>query len=150
MLLSNTARSVTATLLLSSLKNSQGMGAPTEEEAQLQQLQVTHQIEMLRKEYEKADADVQLQIATAREKAAKADTLEGYRQMELEVKKLELQRAKQEQDVALRVALAARSHQNQNQLNQTRISGQMALKSMDLAMPKNEPKETPASKKEKS
>ena len=115
------------------LKNSQGFGEPTEEQAALQELQVEHQINMLRKELEKMDADIGVALATAKEKMAKASSLEGFNEAQMELKRLEQERETKQQELSLRIALAARSHQNQNGMNDKRISSQIAMKSMDLA-----------------
>lgn len=115
------------------LKQSQGFGEQSEEQQQLEQLQVEHQINMLRKELEKMDADIELALASAKEKTAKADSLSGFNQAQIELKRLEQQRETKEQELSLRIALAARGHQNQNTMNDKRISGQIAMKSMDMA-----------------
>ncbi|MBB1407476.1 hypothetical protein H5079_17905 [Pseudoalteromonas sp. SG44-5] len=115
------------------LKNSQGFGEPTEEQAALEEMQVEHQINMLRKELEKVDADIEVALATAKEKMAKADSLAGFNQAQMELQRLEQERQIKEQELSLRIALAARSHQNQNGLNDKRISSQIAMKSMDMA-----------------
>jgi len=115
------------------LKNSQGFGEPTEEQAALEEMQVEHQINMLRKELEKMDADIEVALATAKEKMAKADSLAGFNQAQMELQRLEQERQIKEQELSLRIALAARSHQNQNGLNDKRISSQIAMKSMDMA-----------------
>lgn len=115
------------------LKNSQGFGEPTEEQAALEELQVEHQINMLRKELEKMDADIGVALATAKEKMAKANSLEGFNEAQMELKRLEQERETKQQELSLRIALAARGHQNQNSMNDKRISSQIAMKSMDLA-----------------
>jgi hypothetical protein len=115
------------------LKQSQGFGEPTEEQAALEEMQVEHQINMLRKELEKTDADIEVALATAKEKMAKADSLMGFNQAQMELKRLEQERATKEQELSLRIALAARGHQNQNAMNDKRISSQIAMKSMDMA-----------------
>lgn len=114
------------------LKNSQGFGEQSEEEQELQELQVTHQIEMVRRELEEADAQIEVLHATAAEKMSKADSLEGYNQAQIEMQKLEDARALKERELSLRIALAARSHQNQSKMNSNRITSQMAMKSMDM------------------
>tara|TARA_R110000850_G_scaffold148836_3_gene271163 strand:- start:102 stop:2231 length:2130 start_codon:yes stop_codon:yes gene_type:complete len=115
------------------LKNSQGFGEPTEDQAALEEMQVEHQINMLRKELEKVDADIEVALATAKEKMAKADSLAGFNQAQMELERLEQEKQIKEQELSLRIALAARSHQNQNGLNDKRISSQIAMKSMDMA-----------------
>lgn len=115
------------------LKNSQGFGEPSEEQAALEEFQVEHQINMLRKELEKTDADISVALATAKEKMAKAESLDGFNEAQMELKRLEQQRETKEQELSLRIALAARSHQNQNSMNDKRLSSQIAMKSMDFA-----------------
>lgn len=115
------------------LKESQGFGEPSEEQAALEQMQVQHQINMLRKELEKVDADIDVALATAKEKMAKADSLSGFNQAQMELRRLEQERVAKEQELSLRIALAARGHQNQSAMNDKRISSQIAMKSMDMA-----------------
>lgn len=119
------------------LKNSQGFGEPSPEQMQLEELQVEHQIRMLQKELEKVDADIEVALATAKEKMAKANSLEGFNQAQMELRKLEEDRAIKEKELSLRIALAAQSHSNQNKLNDKRLAGQIAMKSMDVAYKPN-------------
>lgn len=114
------------------LKNSQGFGEPTPEQQQLQEVQVQHQIEMLQRELSAADAEIELKESQALAAAAKAQSLQGYNQMQVEVQKLRDARQAKQQDLALRVALAARSHQSQQNLNESRIAGQIGMKAMDM------------------
>ena len=114
------------------LKNSQGFGEPTEEQAALEELQVEHQINMLRKElrrWTRTSAWHWLRL----KKMAKANSLEGFNEAQMELKRLEQERETKQQELSLRIALAARGHQNQNSMNDKRISSQIAMKSMDLA-----------------
>lgn len=122
------------------LKNSQGFGEPTPEQDMLSDLQMEHQIGMLKREIEMMDAEIQVALATAREKTAKADTMEGYNQAQMELRKLEQDRAIKERELALRIALAARSHQTANAQNDKRIASQIAMKSMDMSIAKDKPK----------
>ncbi|MCL1142975.1 hypothetical protein [Shewanella gaetbuli] len=127
------------------LKNSQGFGELSEEEAALQQMQAEHQVRLLQKEIETIDAEIQVALATAKEKMARADSLEGYNEAQMEMFKLSEARKQKEQELSLRIALAARSHSNQNNLTDKRIASQVAMKSMDLSFAdKKTPKsETP-------
>lgn len=136
------------------LKNSQGYGEPTPEQAQLQELQVQHQIEMLKRELASVDAEIQLKESQAMAAAAKATSLEGYNQMQIEIQKLRDARQAKQDDLALRIALAARSHQNAQVLNESRIGAQVSMKAMDMltaekkeqAKPKDQPKKKEAKK----
>ena len=116
------------------LKQSQGFGEPSEEEAALQQMQIEHQVRMLQKEIEKIDADIGVAIATAKEKMANVTTLEGFNQAQMEIARLQQERELKDKELSLRIALAARSHSNQSQQNDKRIASQVAMKSMDLSM----------------
>lgn len=122
------------------LKQSQGFGEPTEEEAALQEYQMEHQIRMLKMQLAEMDAKVEVAMATAKEKIAKAESLEGLNEAQIELQKLALEREKMEKDVALRVALAARGHQNASVMNDKRIQSQVAMKAMDMVSAANEPK----------
>lgn len=124
------------------LKNSQGFGEQSEEEKELQELQITHQIEMVRRELEEADAKIEVLRATAAEKMSKAESLEDYKQVKIELQKMEDARVLKERELSLRIALAARSHQNQSQMNDTRITSQMAMKSMDMIAAESKVKST--------
>lgn len=128
------------------LKQSQGFGEPSEEEAALQQMQVEHQVRMLQKEIEKIDADIGVAIATAKEKMANVTTLEGYNQAQMEVARLQQEREIKDKELSLRIALAARSHSNQNTQNDKRIASQVAMKSMDLSMAERRSAEKPTPK----
>ncbi len=128
------------------LKQSQGFGEPSEEEAALQQMQIEHQVRMLQKEIEKIDADIGVAIATAKEKMANVTTLEGYNQAQMEVARLQQEREIKDKELSLRIALAARSHSNQSNQNDKRIASQVAMKSMDLSMAERRSAEKPTPK----
>lgn len=121
------------TQLTSFLRDSQGFGEQTEEQAELESFQMQHQIAMLQREQEEKDADIELKMANARSAMAKADSLEDYNQAQMEMLKLNQQRDMHEQDIRLRIALAARSHQSQGTQNDKRITSQVAMKAMDIA-----------------
>lgn len=136
------------------LKNSQGYGEPTEEQQQLEDLQMQHQIGMLKRELEKLDADIEVAMATAAEKMSKVRTLEGFNEIQLEMAKLQQEKELKERELSLRVALAARGHQNQLALTDKRNSAQLASKVIDVevaskreaAKPENPPKKSKESK----
>ena len=119
------------------LKQSQGFGELSDEEQQLQQFQIEHQIQMLQKEIEQAEADIALAEATAKEKVANATSLTDYNVMALEMRKLEEHRDLKQKELSLRIALAARSHQSQSNLNDKRIRSQVAMKAMDMTKNSN-------------
>jgi uncharacterized protein YqfA (UPF0365 family) len=116
------------------LKDSQGFGEQSEEQAALEELQMEHQIGMLQKELEKADADIEVARATALEKQMNAESLEDFNKADIEAQKLEVQRALKEKELSLRIALAARGHQNANTMNVQRLQTSVAMKSMDMAI----------------
>ena len=122
------------------LRDSQGYGEPTEEQQQLSEMQVEHQIHKMQRELETMDADIELKTANARQAMAKATSLEGYNEAQLEILRLNQQRDMHKQDISLRIALAAKGHQNQGSMNDKRIASQIAMKSMDQAIAHEKPK----------
>lgn len=122
------------------MKNAAGLGEPSEEEAALQDMQITHQIEMLKKELEGADAEIQLKLADAEEKRANAETLEDYKKIDVEMAQLRLDKRSKEMEYQLRISLAAKGHENAGNMNDKRISSQVAMKSMDMAIASNKEK----------
>ncbi len=116
------------------LRDSQGFGEPTEQEQQLSEMQVEHQIHLMQRELREKDAEIDVKIANARQLMAKATSLEGYNQAEAEILKLNQQRDMHKEDISLRIALAAKGHQNQGSMNDKRIASQIAMKSMDQAI----------------
>lgn len=116
------------------LRDSQGFGEPTEEQQQLTEMQVEHQIHLMKLELEDKEAAIELKIANARQSMAKATSLEGYNQAQSEILKLNQQRDMHKQDISLRIALAAKGHQNQGSMNDKRIASQIAMKSMEQAI----------------
>jgi len=122
------------------LRDSQGYGEPSEEQQQLSEMQVEHQIQLMTVELEEKEADIELKQANARVAMAKATSLEGYNQAEAEMLKLNQQRDMHKQDISLRIALAAKGHQNQGSMNDKRLASQIAMKSMDQAIARTNPK----------
>lgn len=115
------------------LKQSQGFGEPSEEQQALEQMQMEHQIRMLEKQLADIDAKIEVQLATAAEKMAKARTMDDFNLATSELNKLKHDREMKQLDISQRIALSARSHQNQNAMNAQRITSQVAMKSMDMA-----------------
>ena len=122
------------------LRDSQGFGEPSEEQQQLSEMQVEHQVHLMQLELKDKDADVELKVANARQSMAKATSLEGYNQAEAEILKLNQERDMHQQDISLRIALAARSHQNQGSMNDKRLASNIAIKGMDQAIARDNPK----------
>jgi hypothetical protein len=118
------------------LRDSQGFGEPSEEEQQLSEMQVEHQIHLMKLDLEEKDADIELKVANARAAMAKATSLEGYNQAESEILKLNQDRDLHQQDISLRIALAARGHQNSSSMNDKRVTSNIAMKAMDQAIAK--------------
>lgn len=122
------------------LKNTQGFGEQTEEQKMLEDMQMEHQIQMLKREVEKVDSEIELSMAKAKETMAKAVSLEGFNQMNLELQKLQQAKEQKQQELSLRIALAARSHQNSAVTNDKRLASQIAMKGMDIAANAQKPK----------
>ena len=113
------------------IKNLQGMGDKTPEQQQLEQAQFEYQIQSMQKELQTMDAEIDAKVAKAAADMAKAESQEGYNLAEMEIIKLQQKREQAKNDALLRIALAARSHVNAQQLNDSRLAAQVAMKHMD-------------------
>lgn len=128
------------------MKQMQGFGEPSEQQQQLEEAQFQFQMQSLQKQLQTMDADIDVKVAKARADMAKADTLEGYRQAEMELLKLQQDRDKHREDAMLRIALSARGHVNQSNMNDSRLAAQIAMKSMDQISQREQQQAKPKSK----
>ena len=126
------------------LRDTQGFGEQSEEQMQLAEMQVEHQIHLMQKELEEKEADIELKMANARKAMAGATSLEDYNQREMEMLKLNQERDHHKQEISLKIALAAKSHQTQGNMNDKRIASQIAMKSMDSVRDANKPQQQKA------
>lgn len=111
------------------LKQSQGFGDPTPEESQLQALKVQHEIQMLTKQLESIESEIELREAQAAAAQAKAQQTAGING--IEIQKLAVAQQAASEQTGLRIALAARSHENASLQNEKRLTAQIAMKAMD-------------------
>lgn len=129
------------------VKNLNGLGEKSQEQQALEQAQMEFEMASMQKDLELKDAEIDNKVAMAEQAKAKADTLEGYKQAEMEIARLQLERDKMRHDAMLRVSLAARSHVNAQNLSDSRNASQLAMKTMDVL---NKPQEKPPKKDKES
>jgi hypothetical protein len=132
--------------LASFLRDSQGFGEQTEEQAEMESFQMEHQIKTMQNDLELQEAEIELKVASASKAMADATSLDGYKQAQMEILKLNQQLDIHRQNISLRIALAARGHQNQGSMNDKRIASQIAMKSMDGITAAKKDKSTPPTK----
>lgn len=115
------------------LKQAQGFGDPTPEQQQLAEFQQQHAMKKMQAELEELASEIEVKKADAAQARAKALSMEGYNQADMELMRLQLQYQQKHDDLAARIALSARSHENMQSLNDTRVASQLRMKQMEQA-----------------